>query len=73
MSETPYLFSLLKRKLGQFSSRILTVGYMIVLLQGANLLITPAFDLGFLAYENIFSKSIVVRRLFASAVFTLNR
>ena len=73
MSETLYLFPLLKQKLGQFSSRILTVGYMIVLLQGAHLLITPAFDLGFLAYENIFSKLIVVCRLFAGAVFTLNR
>ena len=46
---------------------------MIVLLQGAHLLITPAFDLGFLTHENIFSKLIVVCRLFTSAVFTLDR
>ena len=31
MSETLYLFPLLKRKLGQFSFRIFTIGYMIVL------------------------------------------
>ena len=41
MSETQYLFPLLKRKLGQFSFCILSIGYMIVLLQGVHLLITP--------------------------------
>ena len=41
MSETQYLFPLLKRKLGRFSFCILSIGYMIVLLQGVHLLITP--------------------------------
>ena len=71
--ETLYLFPLLKRKLGQFSFHILPIGYVIVVLQGGHLLITPALDLGFLVKENIYSKLIVVSRLFASAVLTLNR
>ena len=41
-SETLYLFPLLKGKLGQFSFRILSIGCVIVLLQGGHLLITPA-------------------------------
>ena len=56
MSETLYLFPLLKRKLGQLSFRILTIGYMIVLLRGVHLLITPALDLGFIVQDNISSK-----------------
>ena len=72
-SETLNLFPLLKRKLGQFSFHILLIGYMIVLLQGGYLWITPALDLGFLVKENIYSKLIVVSRLFASAVLALNR
>ena len=63
----------LKRKLGQFAFRLLTIGYMIVLLKGVYLLITPALDLGFLVLENISSKLIVACRLFASAFLTLNR
>ena len=46
---------------------------MIVLCQGVHLLITPALDLGSLVQANISSKLIVVCRLFASAVLTLNR
>ena len=46
---------------------------MIVLLQGIHLLITPALDSGFLVEENVSSKLIVVCRLFAGAVLTLNR
>ena len=41
MSETQYLFPFLKRKLGRFSFCILSIGYMIVLLQGVHLLIAP--------------------------------
>ena len=45
---------------------------MIALLQGMHLLITHALDLGLLVQENISLKLKVVRRLFASAVLTLN-
>ena len=69
MSETLYLFPLLKRKLGQFSFRILTIGYMIVLLRGVHLLITPALDLGVTVQQNISSKQIVVVSLICECSF----
>ena len=46
---------------------------MIVIFQGVYLLITTTFDLGFLVLGKMSSKLIVLRRLFATAVLTLNQ
>ena len=46
---------------------------MIVIFQGVYLLITTTFDLGFLVLGKTSSELIVLRRLFATAVLTLNQ
>ena len=46
---------------------------MIVIFQGVYLLITTTFDLGFLVLGKMSSELIVLRRLFATAVLTLNQ
>ena len=46
---------------------------MIVIFQGVYLLITTTFDLGFLVLGKKASNLIVLRRLLATAVLTLNQ
>ena len=55
------------------AGEILTVGYTIVIFQGVYLLITTTFDLGFLVLGKTASKFLVLRRLFATTVLTLNQ
>ena len=70
---TSYLVFNIKWENRTWSGEMLSVGYMIVIFQGVYLLITTTFDLGFLVLGKMSSKLIVLRRLFATAVLTLNQ